>query len=215
MSTDVFRIKYGTFDITVHSLTSSHFFRLQNAPVDLKKPAVPDGYTHEKALELVEEYGKLWARYENSIEVRRIVTILGACRLKAIDAGDKDAIKERDDLKVRCKRLSMPHPDETDDPLECGDRLTSLYEDVTGALMDILDFSVWARLSAGGVEPARIAEVLKSLRADGERGTSGDGDPGATEDSGKGKTKQGKRGDKPVVRHRRGSGKARADKVAV
>ena len=192
--------------VTLSALRISHHYRLRNADATIQPPDVPDGYTHEKALENIEEYKETYDRYRQQVEIERLITEIGACRLAFVGREEHlaQAKAELPKLRAVCRQLSLSLPDDIDDPLECGRRIVEIYNDGEGKVIDLSEFELWAELAAGGVDPAKIEEAIKSFRDLSKRSSDpgGNANP-ATDGEAQAPDQTGDHG-KPASRPRKG-----------
>lgn len=205
-----FIIPIGDTTVTLYPLTASHYWRTQQIPPleTIKRPELPDGFTHDKALEFVEDYRREWNQYEAEVGGYRLTVAIGAARIRALDSGTVK--RETEALARIAKRYTLKSPDEAEEPFEVGDRLAQMVGDITGRF-DFTSIYGWMLLSAGGVDPEVVDEVIKRLRAerDGEGQNVGDrgSDLNPSTSGGQGEPASTEGVNKPVVRPSRRSAK--------
>ena len=162
--------------ITLLALTPRHHYRLRSAEVTLKPPEVPSGYDHEKAYANVESYKAEYDRHLQFIEIERLILEIGSCRQAFTSQRPEQAQAERPAIERLVKQLSMKPFDDIEEPLALGYAIADVYNDGTGKILDLGEFELWAELTAGGVDPAKVAEEIKMLRDHSQRDASREGD---------------------------------------
>lgn len=155
--------------LTLTELGTQQIIRLMAKPVDLPSPTPPEGYTHEQALANIESYKKEWSDRQATIQTIQMLREVGTARALALDKGLVTE-EEKAQLARICARYAFTNPDTLDDTYQIGSVIYEMAIEF-GDPIAIFEGNAWLRNRAGFISDEAVAEILKSLRREGQQPT--------------------------------------------
>lgn len=172
-----YTIPCGKFGVTIGALTANQLFRMSLKSQESAPPAPipPEGYDHNQAIELIEEYKREVDNHQTSLTVRSMTFVLGLARTVALDNLLVEPT-ENDEIDKFCRRYGTVYDHSADAPELVGNQVMGLLDEA-GMIQEAFVAYAWLQSKVGVISASAVDDIIKSVRHPSER----QADPGQVE----------------------------------